>query len=321
MKQLKVFAICFLSVTGSNAQSYPPAADQIGTTAIHKDDVSFVAWATGVELHRGYKKISDPSLGYVSSGIPENAIGFPSGAIVSLGDKGEAVITFTHPIIDEPGFDFAVFENGNVGYLELALVKVSSDGVNYFDFPAHSQTQATTQIGTFGTPSAEYLNNIAGKYAGNYGTPFDLAELPDDPQLDKNNITHIKIIDVVGSIDPQYATYDGYGNVINDSYPTPFESGGFDLQAVGVIHQRVLGINDFEKQSITIYPNPTSETVFFDKTQDIEALFYDSSGRIVKKVSRGFHQFIMVSDLQNGTYILELSKENLKIKTKIIIKH
>lgn len=303
----------------SQAQSFPPAAGQAGSTAIYKTDVSFVAWATGVQVTRGYKKISDPSLGVVATGLPSNAIGSPTGAVVSLGDRGEAVAIFNSSIIDGPGFDFAVFENGNTGYLELAIVKVSSDGVNYFGFPTSSQTQTATQIGTFGTPQATYLNNIAGKYDGNYGTPFDLSEIPNDPLLDKNNITHIKIIDVVGSIDPLYATYDGLGNAINDSFPTPFDSGGFDLQAVGVIHEKTLSVNDFNASLFAMYPNPAKNTLFLSTENEITIVIYDLFGRIVKTFPKDSYKEILVSDLSSGTYLIQVSTDNKKDIKKLII--
>ena len=57
--------------------------------------------------------------------------------------------------------------------------------------------------------------------------------------LDINNITHVKIIDVIGSINQSYASYDSQGNIINDPFPTPYETGGFDLDAIGVIHSFV----------------------------------------------------------------------------------
>jgi len=47
----------------------------------------------------------------------------------------------------------------------------------------------------------------------------------------------VKVIDVIGTIDPQYASRDSFGNIVNDPYPTPFGSCGFDLDAVGVINQ------------------------------------------------------------------------------------
>lgn len=301
-------------------QTYSPAGGQVGSTAIHKTDASFVAWATGVLVTRGYKKISDPSLGYASAGQPSNAIGAPVGSIVSLGDRGEAVVTFNLPIINGSGFDFAVFENGNIGYLELALVKVSSDGINYFDFPTHSQTQTNTQIGTFGTPQANFLNNLAGKYDGTYGTPFDLSEIPDNALLDKNNITHIKIIDVVGNLDSLYATYDSFGNAINDSFPTPFDSGGFDLQAVGVIHEKTLDVADFDLELFTMYPNPADDIMFLNTNEETVIVIYDVFGRIIKSYPKANYNSIVVSDLNSGTYFIEVSIDNRKNRKKLIIK-
>jgi hypothetical protein len=320
MKKVALFTVYLLSIFDSNAQSYPPGGGLIGSTAIHKNDLSFVAWATGVQVNRGYRKISDPSLGFASTGLPENAIGFPMGSVVSLGDRGEAIVTFQKPIVDGVGFDFAVFENGNTGYLELGLVKVSSDGVNYFGFPTHSQTQTSIQIGTFETPQATYLNNIAGKYEGTYGTPFDLNEIPNNPLLDKNNITYVKIIDVVGSIDPQYASYDSFGNMINDSFPTPFDSGGFELQAVGVIHEKALSVNDFNVNLFSMYPNPAEDRLFLDSENEMAIVIYDVSGRVVKDFPKKDYKEINVSDLSSGTYLIQVSIDNQKNIKKLIIK-
>src|SRR5262249_13856862 len=69
-------------------------------------------------------------------------------------------------------------------------------------------------------------------------TPFDLAELAGtSPLLDVNNVQFVRLLDVVGTINPQYATLDGQGNIVNDPWPTAFGSSGFDLDAVGVINQ------------------------------------------------------------------------------------
>jgi hypothetical protein len=56
----------------------------------------------------------------------------------------------------------------------------------------------------------------------------------------------VRIRDVVGSIKPEYATLDSKGNPINDPWPTTFPTGGFDLDAVGVIHE--------ETGSLAVHP-------------------------------------------------------------------
>lgn len=198
----------------SLAQSYPPAAGQPGSTAIAASDPLFTAWATHVEVERGYLNIADPDFeidgnNRASYGSPDDAVGMPNNRVVSLGDGGAAIVTFETPVANSPGFDFAVFENGfSDTFLELAFVEVSSNGVDYFRFPSHSLTQTDIQIEGFGELDPTQLNNLAGKYRSLFGTPYDLDDIEDNPLLDKNNITHVKIIDVVGSIDPEFARYD-----------------------------------------------------------------------------------------------------------------
>src|SRR6185436_14379894 len=141
--------------------------------------------------------------------------------------------TFQNPVYNGPGFDFAVFENGfytasPLAFLEFAFVEVSSDGNNFFRFAATSNIQDTTQVPMTGV-DCSLVNNLAGKYVSGYGTPFDLDELKNTSGLDINNVTHIKLIDVVGTVNDSYATHDQYGHKINDPYPTPFASSGFDL--------------------------------------------------------------------------------------------
>lgn len=181
-----------------------------GCKAIEYKDSRFIDWAKTCVVTRGKVDIAKPEKGLVSFGKEENAIGAVNSTdvydCISLGDAGEAILTFNHPIVDGEGFDFAVFENSfNDTFLELATVEVSSDGVHYFGFPTTSNTPTDKQVSGFGSIDATKLNNIAGKYKGGWGTPFDLSEIADKENLDKNNITHVKIRDVVGTINPQYA--------------------------------------------------------------------------------------------------------------------
>ena len=241
------------------AGPYAPPAEEPNSTAIHMDDPNFVPWATGITVQRGYIDISDPNLGYVSYGSDANALGKADGdsfGVVSLGDGGVATLTFEYPIADGQGYDFAVFENAfDDTFLELAFVEVSSDGTNFFRFDSVSLTQTNTQVGTFGSLDTTELHNLAGKYRQGYGTPFDLAELKDvNSLLDVSRVTHVRIIDVVGCIQDEYARYDSLDNKINDPWSTPFETGGFDLDAVGVIHEKTL-LADFNGDGIVDFPD------------------------------------------------------------------
>lgn len=327
MKKAVLLAILTASAI-SNAQSYPPPAGQAGSTAIAASSPSIVAWATGATVVRGKQDISNASSALASFGTPSLATGAPSGStldVVSLGDGGSATVTFAQPITDGTGYDFAVFENSfSDTFLELAFVEVSSDGVNFFRFPSHSQTQTTTQIGGFGAVDCRYINNLAGKYKINYGTPFDLADVPNNALLNKSSITHVKVIDVVGSINATYATYDSFGNKINDPFTTPFNSSGFDLDAVGVINQaagfRRMSNEEEASALFSIYPNPATDMVFLNTEKETAVVVYDLSGRIVKNLPNGDHKEIRVSDLTKGTYLFEVTIGEEKITKRIIVK-
>jgi hypothetical protein len=246
MKSLLICAAAATLTTAALAGPYAPAAGQAGSDAVDATSSLIHGWATGVVAFApGPQDISVGSSPPADYGVAANALG-PSdastsdpGPIVSLGDGGSIKLSFATPITNGPGADFAVFENGfSDTFLELAFVSVSSDGTHFIPFPSHSLTPASPQIGTFGTLDPTNIDGLAGKYRAGFGTPFDLALLSGvSPFLDVNRVTEVKIIDVVGSIDPQYGTRDSAGNLINDPWTTAFPSGGFDLDAVGVLNQ------------------------------------------------------------------------------------
>lgn len=216
-----------------------------GCDAIACTDSSIVGWAVGCTVVRGPVDITNPDGPKVRYGNENMAIGpatTNTQRAVSLGDGGTATLTFEYPIRNGEGPDFAVFENPfNNNFLELGFVEVSSDGVRYVRFPATSLTQTETQVGTNGYLDPTCINNLAGKYKVGYGTPFDLEELRDSSGIDVNNIVYVRIVDVVGTIDPMYASYDVHGHMVNDPYPTAdtiWASGGFDLTGVAVLHDR-----------------------------------------------------------------------------------
>ena len=225
---------------------YDGAAGSPGSLAVAHTDPEIAGWATGfANLARGLAQVDTPAYGNASFGAGEYTLGPVRREssddvydVASLGDGGSVILTFAEPLGDGPGWDFAVFENGFAGsFLELAFVEVSSDGVNFFRFDAYSETPAATQIGSFGVIDPTNIRNLAGKYVGGHGTPFDLAELADrSPLLDVNAITHVRVIDVVGTINPDYATRDVLDRIINEPWPTPFSTGGFDLDGVAVRH-------------------------------------------------------------------------------------
>lgn len=305
---------------------FPGAAGQPGTTAIKKDSSIIVNWATGCKVIRGWQDISNQSLGVATVGDSSKAIGAADGAnVVSLGDGGSATLTFQSPIKNGTGPDFCVFENSfDPGFLELAFVEVSSDGTNFTRFPPTSNNQNTVQIGPFGTNSdPSKLDNLAGKYIGGYGVPFDLQELQGTSGLDVNNITHVKIIDVVGCIQTQYATYDKNNNKINDPWATAFASGGFDLDAVGVINQVPVSVKEqaeFEN-AVSVFPTITNAkvNVQYARNEKLNLQLFDISGKeVVINETILNSKIISLEEINAGIYFLKISSAEYSLTKKII---
>lgn len=242
MSRLKTAFLFLIPACAAIGGPYDGEAGSPGSLAIPADSPAILGWASGVaSLIRGPADISNTAFGFASFGEPALALGPATSDplhVVSLGDGGSITLTFGMPIANGVGPDFAVFENSfNDAFLELAFVEVSSDGLNFIRFPSVSLTPTDVQIGTFGTVDPTDIHNLAGKHAGGYGTPFDLADLVGlNPDLDLMAITHVRLVDVIGSVNPTLASTDSGGRLINDPWPTPFATGGFDLDAVAVLN-------------------------------------------------------------------------------------
>ena len=230
------------------AGPYAPAAGQIGSTAIAHNDPGLIAWATGATYNPGSVlpdanfRNSSLALGPAKSG--EAAV-FDA---VSLGAGGEIILDFAQPIVNGSGADFAVFENSfNDTFLELGYVFVSDgslapNGSGKAFLPFDSRSLTSGPVNGFGGVDPTNIDGLAGKYRGGFGTPFDLSSLnPLINQIqaaipgfsfDLNNIVQVKIVDVIGN----GSSLDTSQQAIYDPYPTS-GSVGFDLDAIGVIHQ------------------------------------------------------------------------------------
>jgi hypothetical protein len=192
------------------------------------------------------------------------------GQIGQGAEPGQITLAFSEPVRDSNGYDFVVFENGlisliNTGggsikgqmFAELGYVEVSSNGVDFVRFPSVSLTAGL--VGMYGTIEISDVYNLAGKHPnGNgvcTGTAFDLSEIAGEGSVvsgvvDINNINYIRIVDIPGSgdfedeavkyTDPgSWPIWDFYANnhPIYDAWLT-FDSGGVDLEAVGVLEEQ-----------------------------------------------------------------------------------
>ena len=234
----------------------------------------FKGWATAVADY-------EPAPGV--DGIwtdPNYALGPATGDrldIVSLGDlsrqqidqgmpPGRITLSFEEPIRQQDGYEFVVFENGFTSdaswatgsvagqmFAELGYVEVSTNGVDFARFPAVSL--ALEPLGSYGTIEISNVYNLAGKHPNGTGTPFDLQEIADEPNVvsglvDINDIRYVRIVDIPGSgdfydeamahIDPASGAVREYysdNHPIYDAWVT-FGSGGVDVEAVGVLEEQ-----------------------------------------------------------------------------------
>jgi len=211
----------------------PDATEAAGAVdAVALDDSRIDAWASGWQRPITFGTNLEPAWKHI-----ERALGAATGEfddVVSLGNGGALTFTFDETISDGPGLDLAVFENGfSPAFLELAHVEVSSDGEHFARFP--SLSLQTEVVPGYGTLDAREVSGVAGRFAGGYGTGFDLAQLVDDDavatgRLDLGAVRFVRIVDIVGD----GLALDSLGHPLFDPTPT-FGSAGFDVDAIAVL--------------------------------------------------------------------------------------
>ncbi len=317
-----LFILLFFSAN-SQAQSYADAPGTPTTTAISKDSSVFVFWANAAQVQRGFVYINDTTFqdngtNKASYGLTNYALGPAEGdgvTVISLGDGGMITLGFPEPITDGPNWDFAVFENSfQDHYMELAFVEVSSNGIDFVRFPSDSKIPTSSQLGNFSSSDCKLVNNLAGKYKAGFGTPFDLSEVAGlHDSVDVNRITHVRIIDVVGTISGEHIQFDASGDTINDPFPTPYYSCGFDLDAVGVIHP-FLSLEKEVDNDFVIYPNPTNGWIsIVSQHINDDMKLVNVMGEQVLFIPTAT-ETIDLAGLQPGIYFLIIGNQSFKIE-------
>jgi hypothetical protein len=331
MRVLLLLACLLIGGTYHLLAQFAPQAGQAGSTAIYKDSSIIIAWGDSCHVERGWMNIADTLLGKVSSGADSFALFAADAQPVSLGDGGTATYYLAQPLFDGPGADFAVFENGflnpqdsNEAYLELAFVEISSDGIHYQRFQSTCLNNILNQLpGTGVYSDARLIHNLAGKYIARWGVPFDIAELKDSAFINPNAIRYVRIRDVVGSIDSNYACFDGGQRIINDPYPTDFPTGGFDLDALGLIHVQFPNAVSSASTSgeWALYPNPCLNKLQLPASQTwVSAESFDVFGRQLARWSSDSLHELDLSEYPAGVYAVRLVNNQHHIFTTRILK-
>ena len=175
--------------------------------------------------------------------------GLGSGSldVLTLGDGGSVTLGFDVTIVDGPGADFSVFENGfafgSAVFAEIAYVEVSTDGVAFARFdssygPVGGGAGGGTEMGAFSGVAGgmPVLANVSVDPTSPFdpsssgGESFDLAELTDHPAVlagtvDLDDVRFVRLADVLPG------ESDSSGQLFVDG-----GFGGADFDAVAVLH-------------------------------------------------------------------------------------
>ena len=193
------------------------------------------------------------------SGIFDQSLilGGPRGGagshVLTLGTGGDVTLAFDVTLTDGPGADFIVYENGfefgGLTFPEMAMVEVSSNGVDFARFPMRYDgpqgpfmsnfellpwgvysglTGLVPPVANVDTNTIDPLNPVL---AG--GEALDLADLHSHPLVqmglvDLQAVEFIRLVDLIA------------GNEVDTRFVTIWDSGGVDgnadIDAVAVIN-------------------------------------------------------------------------------------
>ncbi len=251
----------------------------------------------------------------------------PAG-VVSLGLGGEIILHFSdNTIYNGPGPDFTIFENafqiqfgpraGEI-FAEPAVVSVSPDGINFYEFPWDS----ISLDGCAGiTPTNGAADPLNPDESG--GDNFDLTSLGLD------SISYIKLTDVSAIIrsDTSHPFFD-------------YTANGFDLDAVaGLYANLVTSVKPVEgkgrksAENIAISPNPVNRSSsgiiklnwVTETPSDNNILVYNILGELVTEIhlpslTAGPQKVSLpVTNFSSGIYIAVISWENNRKSAKFSV--
>ena len=149
-------------------------------------------------------------------------------------------------------------------FLELDFVEVSSDGVNYFRFPATSYTDTTVQTGSFGSTDATKINKIikdsganASKFLGLSAEDKKTAQEILDKKESATDVERIKLKSLVkksgleeDGFETKLKDLDKVKNLYGNASPEEKEKISKEAKALKLLKDDKQGkIDEFEKHT------------------------------------------------------------------------
>jgi hypothetical protein len=104
----------------------------------------------------------------------------------------------------------------------------------------------------------------------------------------------------------------------NTTYYVTQTIGGCSSEALAV-EVTTLGVSDFQKMKIKLYPNPTNGILYIETTQELQS--YEVYNLIGQRLLKGnVNDNINLKDLSKGTYIIRLTTQEGTVITEKVIK-
>lgn len=267
-------------------------------------------------VHYYFQGVAEDSL-LNNPNFPNNIYGIPSRKaskniptsslkeIEAIGIGGEIIVGFKGKVVvNKPGPDFVIFENAFVNpvtfgiFAEPAIISVSKDGKNYFEFP-------------FDKNSLEGLAGLNPTYGDK--DPFNYEISGGDAfDLDLVGLDYIKYIKIKDT------TMIIKGLTNSHKYWSPeFLLTGFDLDAVVGINlddEATSFDDELSPVKFMLYPNPANDFINFDNATHLISkiiMIYDIYGKKVKEIEYN-NSAINISELAKGFYLIRI--DNLQFQ-------
>ncbi len=163
----------------------------------------------------------------------------------------------------------------------------------------------TTEPGSSGSPLFDQNGRIIGQLWGGGASCFNLSSP-----------------DYYGKLSISWDTDAAISSQLKH-WLDPNDTGVDTLDGI-TIHN--VGLEELDAASINVYPNPNngSFTVAMDEvfTTDVSVTVRDLSGRIVysEVVSNKTELSIQLDDVTNGVYLLELSNEQARVTSRVVVR-
>lgn len=122
---------------------------------------------------------------------------------------------------------------------------------------------------------------------------------------------------VIGNINSGAVSADNFTHSVGEIYVIPTDPDQNNSGTMGMLYQtvlQVLGVSELEKETVKIYPNPTSDFVYVklnSKSKIEGAEIYDLSGKLVLTTKLESEK-LDLRNLPHGIYMIVFRNSDIK---------